>query len=88
VHGRDDVGPGDVEQVRVALHVAVVPGEPLTTEVLLRQAPALQQHAPGSVEHHDALVQEALQSFAGVGHGHRAYPRGLCTPYPAVGEPL
>ncbi len=62
----DDVGPGDVQQVRVTLHVALVAREALATEILLGQPPALQEHAPGAVEHDDALGEQALQACTGV----------------------
>ena len=72
---RDDVGPGQIEQVGVALDVAVVPGEPLPSEVLLGKTPTLEQDAPGAVEHDDALGEERVKAVSGVrGHRHRAYP--------------
>jgi hypothetical protein len=78
VDRRDDVGTGQVEEIRVALEIAIVVGEPLAPEVGLGKPPALQQHAPGPVEHDDALAEKGLQPGSYVcDHVDRDYPRPL-----------
>ena len=69
----DDVWPREVQQVGVALDVAVVVREAVPAEVLLGQALALQQHAPGAVEQHDALgeqVSRRLRASCGQDYRH------------------
>ena len=63
----DDVGPGQVEQVGVALDVARVVAKPLAAVVGLREPPAVDEHAPGAVEDDDPPVQDLSQS---VGRAH------------------
>ena len=58
VHLAHDLRLRQVEQVRVVLDVARVAGEALAAEVGLGEAAALQQHAPGAVEHEDPLLCE------------------------------
>ena len=64
----DDLRPRQVEQVGIALDLAVVVTEPLAAEVLLAEAASLEQHAPGAVEHDDALVEQRPQSRLGLRH--------------------
>ena len=52
----DDLRLRQVQQVGVALDVVRVHGEALAAELLLGQTPALQQHAPGAIEHEHALA--------------------------------
>src|SRR4029079_17953031 len=84
-----DVRPGEVQQIRVTLDVVVVSGEPLAAEVRLLQPPALQEYAPGPVEHHDALGEELLQPAADVvGHVPRDYRRVAWRPGVAGADAL
>ena len=74
---RDDVRPGEVQQVRIALDVGRMVAEPLTAEVLLRQAAALQEHAPRPVEDDDAFAEERCEVVDPV---HELHPNGgRCT---------
>ena len=57
----DDVGVREVEQVGIAPDVVRVVGEALAAPFLLGDPAALEQHAPGSVEHDDPLVEKVLQ---------------------------
>ncbi len=56
VHGADDVGARQVEDVRVVQQVARVRGEAIAAKIGLAEAAVLQQHAPGAVEHEDPLL--------------------------------
>ena len=60
----DDVGPGQVQQVRVAGEVPRVVAEPVAAVVLRPQAGALQHRAPGAVQHQDPLVEQVLIASA------------------------
>jgi hypothetical protein len=64
----DDVGLREVQQIGVTLDVLGVIGEPVTPELLFGEAPALQQHTPGAVQHDDALVEQLAQSGGSI-HG-------------------
>ena len=61
VHLADHIGPGQVQQVRVTGHVLRMITQPLPAVVSRGQPGPLQHRAPGSVEHHDALVQKLAQ---------------------------
>ena len=61
MQGQHDVGPGEVQEVGIALEVTVVLGEPRAAEVLLGEAAALQQHPPGAVHDADPLPQQRLE---------------------------
>ena len=63
VHVEDDVRPRQVQQVRVAGHVARVVLEPVAAVVGRGEPGALQHRAPGSVEHHDPSVQKLPQGL-------------------------
>ena len=54
---QDDVGPGQVQDVRIARQVARVVTEPLRPVVVRRQARGLEGSAPGSVQDQDPLVE-------------------------------
>ena len=58
VHGTDDLGLRQVQQVGIIQQVARVVGEPLASKVGLVQATVLKQHSPGAVEHEDALLRQ------------------------------
>ena len=64
MHLEHHVGPGQVEQVRVAGHVLRVIAQPAVPVVGRAEAGRLQHRAPGAVEHHDALVQKLAQGLA------------------------
>ncbi len=65
-----DLGPGQHQQVVVALEVEPVPGKARTTEVGLGQPQALDHRAHRTVDDHDALTQQRGQRLgAGVGGG-------------------
>jgi hypothetical protein len=66
VNVENDVGPGQVQQVRVAGHVLRVVTQPVTAVVGRDQALPLEQRAPRPVEHRDALVKKFPQPFRGV----------------------
>ena len=70
---RHDVRPGEVQQVGIALDVRRMVAEPLAAEVLLRQAAALQEHAPRSVEDDDAFAEERCEVVDPV---HALHPNG------------
>ena len=57
----DHIRPGQVQQVRVTGHVLRVITQPLAAVVGRAESDPLQHRAPGSVEHHDALVQKLAQ---------------------------
>ena len=48
-----------------------VVGEPLAPELLLGEAAALQQHAPGAVEHDDPLGERARARSVARVHGRQ-----------------
>ena len=58
----DDLGRGQVEEIRVALDVVRVRGEALAAVLLLGESAAVDEHAPRAVEHEDSLGEE----FTGV----------------------
>ena len=68
------VGPGQDQQVVVALLRMMVRSKPLTTEILFGQVFALDHHAPGPVEHEDAFASGGLQRGDTVGTVHWAAP--------------
>ncbi len=57
----DDVGPGQAQDVVIALHLTDVMGEALAAEILFRQVAALDHHAPGPVEDEDAFLRGPVQ---------------------------
>src|SRR5664279_4240815 len=61
VNARDDVRPGEVQQVWVARDVAWMVAEPLPAIRLLAAHLALDQHAPGAVEYRDPLAEDGIQ---------------------------
>ena len=70
-----DLGRGQVEEIGVALDVARVVAEALAAVLLLGEPAPVDEHAPGAVEHDDALgrgvVRQtgllALISTSGIG---------------------
>jgi hypothetical protein len=68
VDASDQLGLGEVEQVRVAGHVVAVVAEPLAAEALLPAHLALEQHAPRAVEDGDALPEDGFEPFPCVLH--------------------
>ena len=56
----DDLRRGQVEEVRVALHVVRVRGEALAAVLLLGELAPVDEHAPRPVEHEDPLGEKAL----------------------------
>ena len=64
---QDDVGPGEVQNVRIAGHVVRVLAEDLAAIVPGCQPSALQHRAPRAIEDQDPLVKQAPDGF-GVGH--------------------
>ena len=80
VQVRDDVRPGDAEDVVVPLHlvlfvIAVDRGEPVGAEIRLRQAPPLDHHAPAAVQHQDAFPGRCMQGGDAFDAGHPAASR-------------
>ena len=63
MHLTDYIGPGQVQQVRVAGHVLRMITQPVPAVVGRGEPGPLQHRAPGSVEHHDALVQKLAQGL-------------------------
>ena len=63
-----DVGPRQVQQVRVVLHIPRVRREALTAEIGLGETPALEQNAPRAIEHEDPLGCEAAYVVGDVSH--------------------
>ena len=66
---RHDLRLREVQQVGVALDVAGVVGEAVAAELLLGETPALQQDAPGAVEHEDPLARGAARGVRAVSIG-------------------
>src|SRR5439155_26350415 len=66
VDAEDDLGPRQVEQVRVASVVARMVLEPVAPVGLLAPHLALDEHAPGAVEYRDALAEDGFESCARV----------------------
>jgi hypothetical protein len=60
VNAGDDLRPREVEQIRVAGDVVRVVAEALAAIRLLTANVALDEHAPGAVEHHDPLAEESF----------------------------
>ena len=65
---RDDRRRGEVEKIGVALDVVRVRGEALAAVLLLREPSAVDEHAPGAVEHEDSLGEKLLELLADVLH--------------------
>ncbi|MNI74989.1 hypothetical protein D3C73_1311080 [compost metagenome] len=78
----DDVRPRQDQQVVVALLRVVVVAETLAAEVLFRQLAALDHHAPGAVQHQDALLGRRVQGGDAVLAVHKHTPK----PSPSRGE--
>src|SRR5207249_2674235 len=70
----DDLRLRQVEEIGVALDVERVVAEALAPEIGLAQPAILEQHAPGAVEHGDALPEELSQTVAGIHLGPSAPP--------------
>ena len=66
----DDVGPGQTQDVVVALHLADMAGEAVAPEILFGQVVALDHHAPGPVEHKDTVSGDGVEGRDAVGAGH------------------
>ena len=64
MHLADHVGAGQVEQVRVAGHVPRVIAQPAVPVVGRAEPDALQQRAPGAIEHRDSLIQKLAQGLS------------------------
>src|SRR5207248_374512 len=64
VDAGDHLGPGDVQEVGVSGDVVRVVAEPLAAVGLLSAQLALDQHAPGAVEHRDSLAKDGFESLA------------------------
>ncbi len=64
----DDLRSGQVEDVRIALDVVRVRGEPLAAILLLGELAAMDEHAPRPVEHEDPLGEQFLELCADVLH--------------------
>ena len=62
----DDVRPREVQQVGIARDVARMVAEALAAVRLLAAHLALDQHAPGAVEHRDPLAENGASSFCRV----------------------
>ena len=62
----DDVGPGEAEEVVVALEVVRMAAKPLAAEIGLGQLAGLDHRALGPVQNDDALLEQAAQ-FGGGG---------------------
>ncbi len=80
MHLGDDLGLREVQEVGVALEVALVRGEARAPELLLAQAAALQEHAPGAVQDGDPLAEQGVQALARV---HADNPSGRLSVRPA-----
>ena len=69
VHPTHDVGTRQVQNVGIVVQIARMGGESLAAEVGLREPAILQQHAPGTVEHEDALLGDSADvGCDGPGH--------------------
>ena len=64
----DDLGRGQVQEIRVALDVVRVRGEALAAVLLLGESAAVDEHAPRPVEHEDSLGEECSELFSDVLH--------------------
>ncbi len=64
----DDLRRGEVQEIRVALDVVRVRGEPLAAVLLLAQPAAVDEHAPRPVENEDSLGEKLLELFFDVLH--------------------
>ena len=58
---RDDLRRRQVEEVGIALDVVRVRREPLAAVLLLGELAAMDEHAPGPVEHEDPLGEKLLR---------------------------
>ena len=58
-----DIGPGQVQQIRVARHILRMITQPLPAVVSPTEPGTLQHGAPGPIEHHDALIQKLTQGL-------------------------
>jgi hypothetical protein len=76
VDAADHVGPGQAQQVVVALEVLAVGGEALAAIVGLDQFVALDHGAHGAIENEDALRDQLAQFGTAVGL-HGGYRKGL-----------
>ena len=68
VDPRDDLGPRDVQEIGVAGDVVRVVAEPLAPVRLLAAQLALDEHAPGAVEHGDPFAEDALEALTRIRH--------------------
>ena len=66
MYAENDLGPRQVEQVGIACKVAGMVLEPLAPVGLLALDLALDEHAPRTVEHRDALAEDGFESCARV----------------------
>ena len=64
----DDLGRGQVQEIRVALDVVRVRGEAFAAVLLLGESAAVDEHAPRAVEHKDSLGEEFTELFSDVLH--------------------
>ena len=63
VHVAHHVGPGQVEQVRVAGHIPRVITQRAVAVVIRAEADRLEHRPPGAVEHGDALIQQFAEGL-------------------------
>ena len=75
VHRTNDLRLRQVQQVGIVEQVARMIREALTPEIGLLEPTVLQQHAPGAVEHEDALLGEASDLVGDVAVGHELFRR-------------
>ena len=68
VDPRDDLGPRDVQEIGVARDVVRVLAEPLAPVRLLAAQLALDEDAPGAVEHGDPFAEDALEALTRFRH--------------------
>ena len=72
---RDDIGPGEDEEVVVAAHVLVPAGEAFAPEGGLVEAQLLDLGRHCTIEDEDPITQRAAQRFDALGH---AAPATTC----------
>ena len=65
---RDYIGPGQHEQIVVALQQGLVITESLPAEVFLFQAVGLDHGPHGAIEYHDAFFEDVFQNLGSRKH--------------------
>src|SRR4029079_1183670 len=68
VDSRDDLRAREVEEIGIARHIVRMLTETLAAVGVLAAQLALDQHAPGAVEHDDSLLQDLLETLTRFRH--------------------